>query len=488
MAIPYLTSIDLNKNELLNVRAQNLATDPQSPGLGQYWYNTTENKFSFYDGESVQRFATEAELTAALSDYQAKITATGLLKGDGAGNISAAEAGVDYQAPLTIDAQPTEGSSNPVQSGGVYSAIQGLEDGKQDEITANGILKGDGAGGVTAAEAGVDYQAPITVDANKALVSDANGKVAASAVTATELGYVAGVTGPIQDQIDNIPKYNYLDGISESVADTATEEEINTAAIAAITAAYGSPAKWDAVVVAVTKTPSDVVVDRMYYYNGTSWVYLYDVTTGIQVASGATAGIVESSEDISFAAGKGTVNQAAKLKTAVKISLSGVTATAQDFDGSADVTIPVTAVPASILEGQVAVAKGGTGVATLPAGEVLIGNGTDPVTSKAIDTEVTGESDNLVTSGAVAAALQNAGSVKKHTENNASLTPAGGVATWVVTHNLGSRAVIVDVAQAAAPYAQVMVDVEKTDVNTVTLKIYTSAAIAADTYTVTVLG
>lgn len=33
--------------------------------------------------------------------------------------------------------------------------------GKQDEITASGILKGDGSGGVTAATAGTDYQTPL---------------------------------------------------------------------------------------------------------------------------------------------------------------------------------------------------------------------------------------------------------------------------------------------------------------------------------------
>lgn len=33
--------------------------------------------------------------------------------------------------------------------------------GKQDTITASGILKGDGQGGVSAAVAGTDYQAPL---------------------------------------------------------------------------------------------------------------------------------------------------------------------------------------------------------------------------------------------------------------------------------------------------------------------------------------
>jgi len=39
-------------------------------------------------------------LESALADKQAKITATGILKGDGAGGVTAATAGTDYQAPL----------------------------------------------------------------------------------------------------------------------------------------------------------------------------------------------------------------------------------------------------------------------------------------------------------------------------------------------------------------------------------------------------
>lgn len=56
---------------------------------------------------------------------QDEITASGILKGDGAGGVSAATPGQDYQAPLTIDSTPTASSTNPVQSGGVYSATAG---------------------------------------------------------------------------------------------------------------------------------------------------------------------------------------------------------------------------------------------------------------------------------------------------------------------------------------------------------------------------
>ena len=59
--------------------------------------------------------------------------------------------------------------------------------------------------------------------------------------------------------------------------------------------------------------------------------------------------------------------QAKKLATARNISLSGITTTPQPFDGSADVTIPVTAVPTSLITGVVSeenlpVSRGGVSV------------------------------------------------------------------------------------------------------------------------------
>lgn len=60
---------------------------------------------------------------------------------------------------VPTDATPTQGSTNPVQSGGVYDALQTLQsdvDSKQAAITANGILKGNGTS-VSAATKGTDY-------------------------------------------------------------------------------------------------------------------------------------------------------------------------------------------------------------------------------------------------------------------------------------------------------------------------------------------
>jgi len=52
MAINYLSSIDLNKNELQNGVIHVLAANPSNPVEGQIYYNSTDQKLYFYDGLS----------------------------------------------------------------------------------------------------------------------------------------------------------------------------------------------------------------------------------------------------------------------------------------------------------------------------------------------------------------------------------------------------------------------------------------------------
>ena len=58
--------------------------------------------------------------------------------------------------------------------------------------------------------------------------------------------------------------------------------------------------------------------------------------------------------------------------------------------------------------GTLGVARGGTGAGTFTSGNVLIGNGTSAIQTKAIDTAVTEDSTNLITSGAVKTAIDTA--------------------------------------------------------------------------------
>ena len=62
--------------------------------------------------------------------------------------------------------------------------------------------------------------------ASKALISNSSGKVAASTVTDTELGYISGVTSSVQDQFDNLSDNNTTYTVSASDGDNSDEEKI----------------------------------------------------------------------------------------------------------------------------------------------------------------------------------------------------------------------------------------------------------------------
>lgn len=68
-----------------------------------------------------------------------------------------------------------------------------------------------------------------------------------------------------------------------------------------------------------------------------------------------------------------------------------------------------------------------------------------------------------------------------------SATVGNGIATsFVVTHNLNSRDVVITIRETASPYAQVITDVEMTTLDTVTVK-FTSAPTSGQ-YTITIIG
>ena len=126
---------------------------------------------------------------------QAKITANGLLKGDGNGGVAAAVAGTDYALPSAIPSAytstPNMDGTGSAGTGTAYARgnhTHPTDTSRQAKITANGLLKGDGQGGVSAAVAGTDYQTPLTAGTDYATPASV-----AACIPSSEKGANSGV-------------------------------------------------------------------------------------------------------------------------------------------------------------------------------------------------------------------------------------------------------------------------------------------------------
>ena len=143
-----------------------------------------------------------ADISASAAIARSKIatgTANHVLINDASGNLSS-------EARLSLD-RFAVGTANYVLVGqGAGSSVYALLD--NDNIDAAAAIARSKLASGSAYRLVVNDAAGAMVDAaaitaSRALVSDANGIPTHSAVTATELGYLSGVTSSIQDQLDD---------------------------------------------------------------------------------------------------------------------------------------------------------------------------------------------------------------------------------------------------------------------------------------------
>lgn len=135
------------------------------------------------------------------------------------GKVLKAASAITASRALASDASgvPVAVATTDVELGyvnGVTSAIQTQLDGKEPTITVLPVAKGGTNSGtalnnnrVMTSSGGAVVEA-TAITASRALESDGSGIPVASATTATELGYVAGLTGPVQNQINQTKSAN----------------------------------------------------------------------------------------------------------------------------------------------------------------------------------------------------------------------------------------------------------------------------------------
>lgn len=192
-----------------------------------------------------------------------------------------------------------------------------------------------------------------------AAVINENKKLISSEVTVKELNTLVGINTDrtIQNQLDAIPKYKYLDGQTIIITDEqlqvylkgiaiedATQEQIDAAMVdlgrdklnnGSLFEEGYSPSQWDAIGLRLERDEKEIFKDAMYYYDTINrWIFLYFLSTTVSRADGTIAGIVENSSDITWSNGLGTVKHS---QTADRLT-PGRNINGTKFDGSADIT------------------------------------------------------------------------------------------------------------------------------------------------------
>lgn len=224
----YLANLNLNNNELQNAIIQPLATAPEGR-YGKIYCDSTNNKIKWYDGTAWKTIGVIVEdsvagdgvitvdgvnMTVYTLPKASSSTLGGIKIGTGlnidssTGVVSVSNEGMAVgsadklttartieltgDAAGSVDFDGSEDVSITVDVAGLDDIPTKTSDltndgsdgthpfltehqslaGKQDKITASGILKGNGSGGVSAAVAGTDYQAPLVAGTDYAEPSD----------------------------------------------------------------------------------------------------------------------------------------------------------------------------------------------------------------------------------------------------------------------------------------------------------------------------
>ena len=394
MSRSFLTGLNLNKNELLNARIQNLQNPPSNPVAGQIYYDTDTNQITLWNG------------TAWVS------LAAG---GDVSGQITAA---IDALTTDVIE----EGSTN------LYFTDERAQDAVGNAV-GTGLSYNDTTGAIS-----VDTNTIASKTYVDGLVQGLSVKDSVRAATA-----VAGTLATSFENGDTVGGVTIAtnDRILIKNQATATENGIY------IVNASGAPTRAaDADPVASELEKGSYVLVTEGTYAATGWI----VT---DYSAGATTWTQFSAAN-EYSAGNGIAIASNVISADLDGSASGLSL------GSGGLSVNLAATGG--LEKD-----GGTGAIGINLGTGLTVNGSNELT------------------------FASGYGIQKYAAQNVLIEPSSNVATWVVTHSIGTRDVEVQVYELSG-YTQVEVDVVRTNTAAVTLTWVATSNVAADTYRVVVIG
>lgn len=496
MARQFLTGLNLNKNELLNARIQNLANDPLNPVLGQIYFNTSLNEMRVYNGAEFEAVGLNG-VTASAAEINVLdgvvITTDELNTLDGIDTNTTVQAQLDLKATI---ADPTFTGTVSVETDLVFegSTADGFEtvlratDPTADHIitvpnqSGTLILSSDTVNELSAPTAefsmnnqkitgladpseAQDAATKAYVDATAEGLSVKPAVMAATteALSATYNNGVLGVGATLTATTNGA--FPLIDGVQLTTVNGNRGLLVKNQANAFENGRYNLTTQGDANTPWVltrcgkcdeaSEIPSAYVfVQSGSTYASTGWVALVEDPAAFDVG-------VDDINWIQFS-GAGTYEAGDGL------TLDGVIF---NVNGTED-RISVTANAVDIASTYV----GQTSITTLGT----IATGTWEADTLAVEYGGTGATD-------AAGAKTNLGFLTRYAATNDLLVPSSGVVTWTVTHNLGTRDVTVQVYDLLT-YEEVFVDAARTNTNVVTLSWVAAANVNADSYRVVVVG
>ena len=477
MARKFLVSVDLNKNELLNARIQNLGAAPSSPVSGQIYYDTSNSTMYYYNGlsspdgpwmpmsgstEVVQDIIGASVLagTALTSTYNDAAGTTTLKLNDTA--VTAGSYGSQTAIPtFTVDAQGRLTAAGTVTVATTLSIA--AESGTADTVNllTDTLTFAAGEGiDTTVTNNTITIAGEDATSSNKGIASFDSTDFTATA------GNITLNAERVQDIVgDMVTPTNTENGIVVSYDDTAAKLNFDVAD-------FTVQLSGDVVGTATVTNLASIDISTTIQPNS---VALGSDTTGAYIST------------VAGTANEVTVSGSGGETAAITIGLpDDVTITNNlTVGGNLNVTGTINSVnttQVNIVDNKINLNTDFTGTPTVDAGiRVERGTSTDV---EILWREAAGSTQSATTWG-----LTNDGtnyhSIARKWSSDVTTTEVAPY-TFTATHNLGTRDVSVAVYANSAPYGEVEVDVDHTSISVVTLTF--AAAPTAGAYRVVITG